>query len=197
MSREKNQKNRREDILRAALATYGEKGFLSARIEEVAAAAGIGKGTVYEYFRSKEELLFAAIRFEMEELAEQVRQSVDREPTVKGKLKAVVETVLLRRRQNRYQGLDMSPVNLGGGMKDLQNLIIEQNIRWLNWLEEIIAMGVEKGEIRRVDSRLLLGAVMGAVIHLVQIRDDEVWESLTPGEAAERVADFFFEGIGK
>ena len=197
MSKEKIQKSRRECIIRAALAAYGEKGIFSTRIEEVAIAAGIGKGTIYEYFRSKEELMFAAIRFDMEELAGQIKQSVDREVSVRGKLKVMVEAVMLHNRQNRYPRLDMSFTNMGSSMKDLQNLILEQNARWRGWLEEIIELGVASGEIRPVDSRLFLGALLGTVIHLVQPWDDSEWKTIPPGDAAERVTEFFFKGIGK
>ena len=195
--REKAPKSRREDILRAALAAYGEKGLFNTRIEEVAAAAGIGKGTIYEYFRSKEELLSAAIRFEMEEMSEQIRRNIAGESTVRGKLKAIVETVMDRNGQKCYQGLDMSPANIGSGMKGLRDLVLEQNARWRGWLEEVIDEGAAKGEIRRVDSRLFLGAIMGTIIQLTHPWEDSVWKTIPPGEAAEQVADFFLEGIKK
>lgn len=197
MSKEKTQKGRREDILRAALAAYGEKGIFNTRIEEVAAAAGIGKGTIYEYFRSKEDLLSAAVRYEMEELAEQIRRNIGGESTVRGKLKVIVETVMLRNEWKCYRGLDINPANIGSGMKDLRDLMMEQNARWRRWIEEIIDAGVESGEIRQVDSRLFLGALMGTIIHLSQPWDDPVWKSIPPEEISERVADFFLEGMRK
>jgi AcrR family transcriptional regulator len=50
-------KSRRErEILEAAAAVFAERGFRGTRIADVAVRAGIGKGTVYEYFRSKEAL---------------------------------------------------------------------------------------------------------------------------------------------
>lgn len=47
---------REREILEAAAAVFAERGFRATRIDDVAARAGIGKGTVYEYFRSKEDL---------------------------------------------------------------------------------------------------------------------------------------------
>jgi AcrR family transcriptional regulator len=44
-------------IAKAAAGVFGEKGFEGTRMEDVARAAGVGKGTLYEYFRNKEELL--------------------------------------------------------------------------------------------------------------------------------------------
>ena len=52
--------DKRLRILTAAIAHFAQTGLSQARIADIAAAAGVGKGTVYEYFRSKEELLLAA-----------------------------------------------------------------------------------------------------------------------------------------
>ena len=46
-------------LVEAACAAFAEKGYASTRVAEIAERAGCGKGTVYEYFSSKEELLFA------------------------------------------------------------------------------------------------------------------------------------------
>jgi len=50
---------RRRDILEAALAAFGTKGFNDTTVDEIAQAAGVAKGTVYLYFESKEHLLLA------------------------------------------------------------------------------------------------------------------------------------------
>jgi len=50
------------ELTSAALALFGERGFAATRLEDVAARAGVSKGTVYLYFRSKEELFKAVIR---------------------------------------------------------------------------------------------------------------------------------------
>jgi AcrR family transcriptional regulator len=47
---------REKEILEAAAAVFAERGFRTTRVADVAERAGIGKGTVYEYFRSKEDL---------------------------------------------------------------------------------------------------------------------------------------------
>ena len=50
-------------ILRAATEVFAEQGFAAVTVAEIADHAGIGKGTVYEYFSSKEELLFAVFEW--------------------------------------------------------------------------------------------------------------------------------------
>jgi len=49
--------SKREAILNAALEVFSEKGYHPATIDEIAERAGVGKGTVYSYFRSKSELM--------------------------------------------------------------------------------------------------------------------------------------------
>jgi AcrR family transcriptional regulator len=53
---------RREEILAAAVKVFARKGFAASRIEDVAAEAGIGKGVVYLYFDSRDELLLSVLR---------------------------------------------------------------------------------------------------------------------------------------
>jgi AcrR family transcriptional regulator len=52
---------RREEILAAAVRVFARKGFAATRIEDVAAEAGVGKGSVYLYFDSRDALLDAAL----------------------------------------------------------------------------------------------------------------------------------------
>lgn len=60
--RQRRKEARPQELLEAALALFVEKGFAATRSEEVAARAGVSKGTLYLYFPSKEELLKAVIQ---------------------------------------------------------------------------------------------------------------------------------------
>jgi len=60
--RQRRKEARPQELLDAALALFAEKGFAATRSEEVAARAGVSKGTLYLYYPSKEELLKAVIQ---------------------------------------------------------------------------------------------------------------------------------------
>ncbi|XAH21276.1 TetR/AcrR family transcriptional regulator [Xylophilus sp. GW821-FHT01B05] len=60
--RERRKEARPGELLEAALDVFVEKGFAAARVEEVAARAGVSKGTLFLYFSSKEELFKAVVR---------------------------------------------------------------------------------------------------------------------------------------
>ncbi|OGB83947.1 MAG: TetR family transcriptional regulator, partial [Burkholderiales bacterium RIFCSPLOWO2_12_FULL_67_210] len=60
--RERRKEARPGELLDAALALFVEKGFAATRVEEVAARAGVSKGTLFLYFPSKEDLFKAVVR---------------------------------------------------------------------------------------------------------------------------------------
>src|SRR5256885_2955318 len=60
--RSRRKEARPAEIVEAALALFAERGFAATKLEDVAAKAGIGKGTVYLYFPTKEELFRAVVR---------------------------------------------------------------------------------------------------------------------------------------
>ena len=60
--RERRKEARPGELLDAALDLFVEKGFAATRVEEVAARAGVSKGTLFLYFQSKEELFKAVVR---------------------------------------------------------------------------------------------------------------------------------------
>src|ERR1700712_5027520 len=61
VKRERRKEARPQELLDAALDLFVEKGFAATRSEEVAARAGVSKGTLFLYFQSKEELFKAVV----------------------------------------------------------------------------------------------------------------------------------------
>ena len=61
-ARQRRKEARPQELLDAALALFVEKGYAATRLDEIAAQAGVSKGTLYLYFTSKEELFKAVVR---------------------------------------------------------------------------------------------------------------------------------------
>lgn len=79
--RQRRKEERPQELLDAALELFVEKGFAATRSEEVAARAGVSKGTLYLYFPSKEELLKAVIR---EQVSAQIKAGAQRAQAFEG-----------------------------------------------------------------------------------------------------------------
>jgi AcrR family transcriptional regulator len=71
------QERRRAEILDAATAVFSKDGFATADVQEIADKTGVGKGTVYRYFPSKEELFLAAVDHGMRNLKSAVDSAAD------------------------------------------------------------------------------------------------------------------------
>jgi AcrR family transcriptional regulator len=63
-----DKKEKKDQIVEAAIREFSRKGFSRTTIDDIARAAGIGKGTVYEYFSNKEEIVHESFRFFMNSL---------------------------------------------------------------------------------------------------------------------------------
>jgi AcrR family transcriptional regulator len=77
-TRQRRKEARPQELLSAALELFVEKGFSAARSDEVAARAGVSKGTLYLYFPSKEELFKAVVRTKLSALIAEGQQIADR-----------------------------------------------------------------------------------------------------------------------
>jgi AcrR family transcriptional regulator len=69
-----DRESKRQSLVESAAAVFAEQGFTSTRVADIAVRAGVAKGTVYEYFSSKEELFFAVFEW----INQRIRQRVDR-----------------------------------------------------------------------------------------------------------------------
>ena len=87
-------KDKRETILNSASDMFGCKGFHQTNINEIAENAGIGKGTVYEYFKSKNDLFLEVIKYNTDAYVTQLREQVDLDAhqTFEQKLRAFIAT---------------------------------------------------------------------------------------------------------
>jgi AcrR family transcriptional regulator len=91
MMREKKREKRdpeqrRAEILAAAFACFAERGFAATRMEDVAARAGIAKGTLYLHFARKEDLVFALLDRELQTVMRVVEQADSMGGTAREKL---------------------------------------------------------------------------------------------------------------
>src|SRR5580765_3607270 len=69
--------DKREAILRAAVKVFARKGYFNSKVADIAAAAGIADGTVYLYFKSKDEILHSIFDRAMEEFIAEGKRELD------------------------------------------------------------------------------------------------------------------------
>jgi AcrR family transcriptional regulator len=160
---------KREDILAAAVAEFAHRDFHEVLMDDVAARAGVGKGTLYRYFPTKEELFVAAVLRELSESHTEHLSTLDDE---KAPLREVLERTvsrmveyfdgkeeiltLLQRYEHRLPASDAAVMR-------------QRRAEVLDAVEGALARNVRAGLLRRIDTRLaaemLLGMVRTAVLY--------------------------------
>src|SRR3989442_15821280 len=82
--------SKRERILEAAVKIFADKGFYNAKVSQIARVAGVADGTIYLYFKSKDDLLISIFEDRMEQVNRNVRAALDEEGTPLEKLRRLV-----------------------------------------------------------------------------------------------------------
>src|SRR5438876_3917332 len=88
-------------ILEAARKVFAKKGFHDATVDDVANAAGLAKGTVYLYYRSKQDVYLAALKFGIEQMYSVLVEEVNKGATTEAKLKSLIVAKLAYFDENR------------------------------------------------------------------------------------------------
>lgn len=83
-----------EKILNVAVRLFATHRFHEARMEDISAAAGVGKGTLYRYFKDKEELYLALLERSSEQIETRMRAAVEQAIEPRAKLEALVDTII-------------------------------------------------------------------------------------------------------
>lgn len=153
-------------IIDAALKVFGEKGYYNATISEIARAAGVSEATIYEYFGSKEDLLFAIP-------GEITRQAVEfleaMVPYIKGaenKIRAIVYGYYNLYRQNpHYSSLVL--LDLKHNRKFMEAEAYQVVKRSAGFILSAIQEGQRSGEFREdVDPYLIRSMILGTIEHI-------------------------------
>ena len=151
--RQRRKQARPQELLAAALTLFVEKGFAATRIEEVAARAGVSKGTLYLYYPSKQELLKAVVREELtlriEEAAEEVKHYTG---TIANLLSTMLPEWWLRVYDSPAAGVLKLFVTEVRSFPDMAEYYVREVIAPNQMLVgSLVQRGIDAGEFKAVD----------------------------------------------
>lgn len=160
--REAHDESRRTQIAEAALRVWLRDGYHAAPVEAIAREAGLGKGTIYLYFPTKEAVLEAVIeRFSLlpaiEELVGKMRETPPQQA-----VPALIATLWQRLRE---RGPLLALLLSGGVRSDNARLFIERVVIPGNrLLAEYLDHCVERGALRPMDTFVAARALVGSLV---------------------------------
>lgn len=166
--RQRRKEARPQELLDAALELFAEKGFAATRSEEVAARAGVAKGTLYLYYPSKEELLKAVIS---QRLSSQIAAVAEQAERFEGPSAALLSEVLTDWWIKVYESPTAAVFKLI--ITEVRNFpeIAEYYVREVvepgkQLVGRIVRRGIERGEFRPVD---VPSAVLSIILPMIML----------------------------
>lgn len=167
---QRRKEDRPGEILDAALKLFTEKGFAASRIDDVAALAGVSKGTVYLYFDSKEVLFKEMVK---EKVLPQMEKAESLVMTHDGTHAELLEKIAQQwwyaLQNTDLSGLPKLIVSEAGNFPDIASFFVENVVQRIRGLfKNIIQQGMDAGEFRQTSAteaaRLFTSAIVFASI---------------------------------
>ncbi|HSC26919.1 MAG TPA: TetR/AcrR family transcriptional regulator [Vicinamibacterales bacterium] len=187
--------DKRDAILRAAIDTFAARGFFNAQVADVARAAGIAAGTVYLYFKGKDDLLISIFERTMKEAIAEGRQRVATLTDPVDRLRQIARLHLDRLGRDRSLAV-VFQVELRQSTKFMERFSATQLREYLGIIRDIIADGQAKGVFRpsvnpTLAAKLFFGALDEMATNWILSRRQYALAGDT-----DAIVDLFVGGLG-
>jgi AcrR family transcriptional regulator len=179
----------REQILQSAMELFAEREFELVLIDDVAARAGVGKGSVYRQFKSKEELYAAAVINGFGELHREIRAALARCTSTREQIETIVRhSVEFFWSRRQFFALLRDPKAL---RPSTERRYRAQRNDLSQLISGVLDNGIRRGTIRPgLDTRMAAESLLGMVRGINRYGR----ELTTPDRAADIVTSIFFDG---
>ncbi len=170
--RERRKEARPGELLDAALDLFVEKGFAATRAEEVAARAGVSKGTLFLYFPSKEELFKAVVRENISgRFAEWNEEFAAFEGTTSEMVRYCMKVWWERIGATRASGITKLIISEARNFPEIAAFYQQEVIRpGTELVRRILQRGVARGEFRELDIEYAVFNIVAPMIFLVMMK---------------------------
>ena len=183
-----------QQIIEAAVRVFARQGYFNSRVADIAREAGIAAGTIYLYFKTKEDILITLFHEKMATFVASLRRAISDEPDPVAKVRRLVHL--------HFHMLEADPdlaevvqIELRQGQKFFRGASSQEVAAYFALIGSVLEEGVDQGHFKadlpvKVATKMLFGAM------------DQVTTSWVLGkrgyrlaDAAEPVATIFLKGV--
>lgn len=193
---QRNKSDKRSLITEAAVEVFAERGFHQARVSDIARRAGVADGTIYLYFKNKEDLLLSVFEEKMDELLAGLRDALADTSDPIERIRRFARFHFTQVRENRSVS-EVLQVELRLSNKFLKEYRPEKLWAYLGVFGQIVREGQSSGLFRtEVDPFITMWAFFGAMdeIAMQWVLSRKI-DRFALETAAEQVADIFIRGL--
>lgn len=192
--REYKKRQKRERLLDASLTLFREKGYEQTKVADITRAAGVAKGTFFNYFPTKERVLLALGEQMLGKLGQVSANDIFQQKTTRGKVKAMFHALAAGLDSDRELVKEM--VYRGLRLPDLvDNSRAQLDFRAM--LTLLIEQGKRKNEIiETTDASFVADALYTLYFQQIVLWCSKDFQTSLP-EQLDRMADLIFDGISQ
>jgi len=191
------QENIRDIILDAADRLLARYGYKKMTVDDLAQEVGIGKGTIYLHFRSKEEIVLSHVDRIVERVLERLKALAQSDAAPAAK----VREMLVARVMLRFDSVQQYSESISEVLRDLRSALLERRARYFDREAEIIALVLKEGQrarvFRRQDTAGTARALVDATNSLLpfNLSTRELGKRKDVEQTVQRIADLLLNGL--
>lgn len=185
-----DQAKRRHEIFHQVVNVFLKKGFQETSMREIAEAAGLGKSTLYDYFKTKDEILVYFFEDQLNDMTEDAQKIALQNSSANIRLRQVMEKYIEISQANKSLFLKLTQ-EAQRLKPESQKQVQEKRYAYQDLVRALIDEGIREGVFRKVNSLLaarLLISSMGTVVYGSRLIG-------TPQEMLKETLDIFFKGV--
>jgi len=190
-----NKNNKYHLILEAAVKVFARQGFYQSTVAQIAKEAGVADGTIYLYFKNKDDILVQFFSYRTKQVFDRFRAAVKKADNGLDKLRNLIRRHLTEFQRDRDMAV-VYQVETHQNSRLAESQIREMSVMYQDLVSEIIETGQQDGSIRKdlyvgLVKRFILGAVDEVINTWLHSEKDYDLVSM-----ADPLVELFIRGIG-
>ncbi|RLL46849.1 TetR/AcrR family transcriptional regulator [Oceanobacillus piezotolerans] len=185
--RQKKAEKKKEEIIQSALSIISEKGYHATTMEDIAAKLLMTKGSVYYYFKDKQDLVYKSQKMLLEQSISNIEEILIEDLPIVEKLeKTMVVHIeyLITERTGFTMGARPEQI-----FKDDQLIdILDLRAKYSKYIDSLITLGIESGYFHKVDVKIVRNIILGAMNYVIEWYSPE--GSKNKEELAKSISDY-------
>ena len=196
-NRRKGAPDKRDRILKAAIKVFAKNGFYATRVSEIAKAAGVADGTIYLYFKNKDDVLITIFEEGIQQLLSILREVATSDAPFDERITRIIELQLGLLEEERDLA-EVITVNLRQSSSLLKQYATPLFMEYIEVIAGLVRQGQDEGAFRKdINPRVVARSLFGALDALLLTWALGEADPASLRRAASHCASLFLEGLRK
>jgi TetR/AcrR family fatty acid metabolism transcriptional regulator len=195
MALKEKDRGKHDQIIEAAVKVFAKKGFYNAKVSEIAREANVADGTIYLYFKNKDDILISLFEEKMHLWIEHVEEEISKVEDPLEKIRAFVGQHLSMIKENKYLA-EVMQIELRQSSKFMRRYVPVKFLEYLDLIGRIIEEGKQRGVIRKdvipaIAKRAIFGALDEMLLYWVLAKKPKY----SMEESIEQLSHLLIDGL--